>query len=413
MRKITALLLLLTTSSYGMTIKELGEALKSNNLNIKESVKNLESAEFQKKADIRKFFPVFNLQASASRFYPYTTTTGKSWENDVTAGITASANIWNFQTRTKVNIDSIHIKSQQLNIEKTFEDIYLQGISYLLQLKGVEKTIALREKELENAKKIYKIAKTKYNQGLVLITDVLKARANIEKAKSNLIAAEGEKKKIETALQNLLNTDKPVAADVKLSDSFTIPPVKNLIKKALQNRKEIAMQKLKIKTAELNVQSLKDSNKPSITASASYYRESHNLTFENKNYNFQLSLNWKIFDSFQTKYATLSAEKEKEIAEIELKRLKNQIKKDVIDSYTDLQTSKANFETAKSYLKFARKTYERTLNEYELGVSDMVSLLSAYNEYVNAEENYTNNLVNLNISYYKLLKSAGILGGTK
>ncbi|WP_457569652.1 TolC family protein [Desulfurobacterium sp.] len=413
MRKTIALLLLLTANGYGMTITELKEALKTNNLEIKQSVKNLESAKFQKKADIRKFFPVFNLQASASRFYPYITTTGKSWENDFTAGITATANIWNFQTKTKVNIDSTQIKSQQLNVDKTFEDIYLQGISYLLQLKGAEKTIALRKKELENAKKIYKVAKSKYDQGLVLITDVLKARANIEKAKSNLIAAEGEKKKIETALQNLLNTDKPVTADVKLSDNFTVPSAKELVKEALQNRKEVAIQKLKIKTAELNIQSVKDTNKPSITASASYYRESHDLSFENENYNFQLSLNWKIFDSFQTKYAALSAEKEKEIAEIELKRLENQIKKEVLDSYTDFQTSEANLENARSYLEFARKTYERTLNEYELGVSDLVSLLSAYNEYVNAEENYMNNLVNLNIAYYKLLKSAGMLGGTK
>ncbi|WP_022847041.1 MULTISPECIES: TolC family protein [unclassified Desulfurobacterium] len=413
MKRTIALLLLLTANGYSMTIGELKEALKNNNLEVKQSIKSLESAQFQKRADLKKFFPVFNIQASASRFYPYTTTTGKAWENDYNAGITATANIWNFQTRTKVKIDTAQIESQKLAIDKTFEDIYLQGISYLLQLKGAEKKIALRKKELENAKKIYRVARSRYDQGLVLITDVLKARANVEKAKSTLIAAESEKEKIETALQSLLNTDRNITADVKLSDNLTVPSVKELVENAVETRKEIAIQKLKIKTAELSVQSVKDGNKPSVTVSASYFRESHDLSFENENYNFQVSLNWRIFDSFQTKYAALSAEKEKEMAEIELAKLKNQIKKEVLDSYTDFKTAKANLENARSYLRFAQKTYERTLNEYELGVSDLVSLLSAYNEYTNAEENFTDNLVNLNIAYYKLLKSAGMLGGSK
>ncbi len=412
MKKLIILLLLTPKIASGLTISQLKSKLNGN-IEIQQGRKKIEALKFSLKGDKRElFYPKFNLTTSANLFYPEII--GQStWGKNFSAGISISSVIWNFQMGTTIEIDNKKIDRENLTLGKNFEEIYYEGISLLLQLKAAQEKIALRNRAVENAQKILNVAIKKYETGLVLITDVLKARANLEKAKANLVSAKNEYGKLENSIKYLLNIREEVKPEIVLKDSFNIQPLNKIIESAIKNRKEISIQKINIKTAKLTSKLVKDGNKPSVTLSASYTRTSDDLSFENENANIGINLNWPFFDSQKTKYRYLSAEKEAEISQLEIKKIENSIIKEVSDSYSDFKSARENLKNAQAYLNFANQSYTRTLKEYKAGVSDIVSLLTADSELINSEEQYITTKTNYNISYYKLLKSTGTIGGLK
>ena len=108
------------------------------------------------------------------------------------------------------------------------------------------------------------------------------------------------------------------------------------------------------------------------------------------------------------------AEKDVTVKEVELKKVKNRIKTEVLNALYALKASRDILKSSEAFLKFSRKSYERALNEYRLGVSDFVSLLQAHENLKKAEEAYIDSLLKLNLSWLQLRKATGeLLGGKR
>jgi len=406
MRKAFLIALGMILPANALTLNQLKTVI-SRNIQLQQEKKKIESLILKRKSEEKAlYYPEITFTTSASTFYP-DIPGGDSWEKSFSAGITATATLLNFQTKINTKITDKNIETEKLNYKKLLNELYFEAASLLFQLKGAKEKINLKEEAVKNAEKILEVAKEKYNNGLVLITDVLKARANLEKAKTELISAKNDYRKLENSIRFLLNIQDKITPEVELKENLSVKPLKALIEEGLKNRAEIKIQKIKIETAKLSKELIKSKNKPTVNISASYTRQSSDLSFENENINAAITLNWKIFDSFKTKYEYLSSEKEVEIAKLELKNTENSIIKEISDSYSDFQTAKESLKTARSYFEFAKKTYERTLKEYQLGVSDIISLTNASSELINAKQQLLTAKVNFNISYYKLLKSTG------
>ncbi|SNR70760.1 TolC family protein [Desulfurobacterium atlanticum] len=406
MRKAFLIALGLVLPANALTLNQLKTVIDKN-IQLQQEKKKIESFLLKKKFDEKTlYYPEITFSASASTFYP-DIPGGDNWEKNFSAGITAAATLLNFQTKIDTKITDKNIETERLNYKKLLNELYFEATSLLFQLKGAKEKINLKKENVSNAEKILEVAQEKYKNGLVLITDVLKARANLEKAKTDLISAQNDYRKLENSIKYLLNTQDEITPEVELKDDLNVKPLKALIKEGLKNRAEIKIQKIKIETAKLSAELVKSKNRPTVNVSASYARQSDDLSFENEDINAAITLNWRIFDSFKTKYEYLSSEKEVEIAQLELKNIKNSIIKEISDAYSDYETARESLKSAKTYFKFAKKTYERVLKEYELGVSNIVSLISAHTEFINAQEQLLTTKVNYNISYYKLLKSTG------
>ncbi len=406
-----SMVILATGSSFGLTISELKSLIDKNSLDLSIGRFSVEKSELLEKSTFRSYFPKVSLTGEVDEFYPYTSFSSKSWNQQYSLGVSITANPLNLQRNLQLKVDRYSIDVNREQLEKTRLNLYYQGINYLLKLKALERIVEIRRELLKNSEKILNVSEEKYKKGLVLITDVLKSKANVENARSSLRKAERDYNQTFNNLNELVNfslseNEKP---EVELFEAVKLPEVEKLVKRALSTRPEICALRKEIEVTKLNVKIEQRTLSPQLNLSASYTRSDTKVFPENNNYRFSAVLNFPVFDSGVTKFKSLAAEKDLVSKEISLRKQENAIKREVLNAVESVNSALEEVKSSKSFLEYSKRAYERTFNEYKLGVSDIVALLQAFDNLKNAEESYINSLLSLNSAYYELKRATGEL----
>ncbi len=411
MIKIVLFTLFLFSSAGALTFEGLINLTEKNNLDILAEKHRLKSRVYSEKSTFRSYFPTFTLQSSATLFYPYQGYSGKYWNQSYSYGFGLAANPLNFQRNAQLKMDRFYIEYQKEELSEKRLDEYFKAIKYFLKLEGWKEKVEIRKKRFESSEKIYEVSVKKKKEGLVLLSDVLKAKANLERSKKELETAKNEYRKVENTLREILNVDESVdlTPEVKLKNEISLSDAKEILKFALENRPSLRKAKRSVQISKVSVSYEKSALLPQISLSVSYNRENTYWPPEDNNWSFSALFQWPIFDSGQSKYRALSKKEEEKIASIELKKEVNRVRRQVLNSLSDFRSAQLNVKSAEEYLRFAKRSYERTFNEYKKGVSDIVSLLTAFDELKNAEEQYIDTLVDFNISYFEILRYSGLL----
>lgn len=403
-----ALFTLIPLSAYAVTPEEVVKYLLNNSLDIKTAKKSVEKERINKVVTEREFFPEINLSASFSEFYP---DFKESWNQKYSLGATVSAEPINFQRFVKLEIDLTRIKAKEEKLKETLLEQLFLALKELYNLKAYQERILFKEESLRSAKEILKVAQEKYKKGLVMITDVLKAKSQVENVKGELSKLKAQYRQSFNRLNELLNFS--LSEEEKPQFEFLKEKVsvekRELLRTALEMRPEVKEAKEEVKENSLRVKYTQRTLSPRLNLSFSWNRSGTSFWPQDRNYSAGVSLSFPIFDSGLTTYRTMAQEKEKEISLINLKKVKNRVKREVLDAVADVESGYENLKSAEAFLEFSKRAYERTLNEYKLGVSDIVSLLQAYTNLKEAQDRYVSSLLNYNVSLLSLKKATGEL----
>ncbi|RUM42772.1 MAG: hypothetical protein DSY35_04790 [Desulfurobacterium sp.] len=409
-------LVFLTTSSYAITADGLKELIDRRALDLVAEKALVEKQELSARATWRSYFPTLSLSAGVTEFYPYQTFNSKSWNQEYSLGISLTATPLDLKKNVQLKVDRYFIKVSKDNLKAVKLNLYYEGLSTLFKLKALKEKIEIRKKILKDSEEILSVAKKKYREGLVLITDVLKAESEVERARSSVTEAQMEYSQLFNSLNELVDYALPEGEtpEVELKKDFPLPLEKELLKKAFTLRPELKKASRELKVARLNVELQEKTLSPSLNLSVSYSRSGTSFLPEDNLYNLSLSLNFPVFDSGVTRFRSMALEKELLVKEVELKKVRNAIRTEVLNALQALRASRDILKSSESSLKFARKSYKRAFNEYKLGVSDIVALLQAHESLKEAEEAYVDALLNFNLSLLQLQKATGeLLGGRK
>ena len=409
MRLLTAFIsILIPVSAYGLTPSDVVELLKKNSPDIKIARERIEKTELERKAAEREFFPRLNLSASFSEIYP---DLQNRWNQNYSLGATVSAEPVNFQRFVKLKMDRLQNSIEKERFKETLlEQLYL-ALKELYTLKAYRERIEFKEKVLSSAEEILKVAQEKYRKGLVMITDVLKARAEVEKVKGELSTLKARYRQSFNRLNELLDftlkgNEKP---EVRLVEELPSLKTEKLVETALKLRPEVRRAREEVRESSLKVEYTKRNLWPSLSITASWSRSGTTFWPGEKNYSGGFTLNFPLFDSGVTSYRALSQEKERRIALLNLQKLKNEVKREVLDSVADVKSNYDNLKSDRAFLRFSQKAYDRALNEYRLGVADIVALLQAYENLKGAQDRYVSSLLSYNLSLLSLKKATGEL----
>jgi len=411
LKLLTAVLsVVVPINALALTPQELKDLVVKHSLKLKVKEEQVKEQTFREKATFRSYFPKVNLSAGFSEFYP---DVFRNWNQNYTYGITVSAEPINLQRNVQLQIDREKVKELRYAVDSTLLDIYAEALSYLYKLKVLEERIELRRKQLESSEKILSVAQEKFKKGLVMITDVLKARSEVDRRRALLSQAENDYRKTFNSLNSLV--DFSLSEDEKpelelLREKLNLNR-DELISKALSFRPEVKEAKERLKIAEKNVQLTKRTLSPDLTISLSAQRSGTELPGD-KSYSAGFTLNFPVFDSGVTKFRVLAASSQVRQSELSLKDTENEVKLSVLNALSDVEYSYKNLKASESSLLYAKKAYERALNEYKLGVSDIVALLQAFQSYCQSQEDYLQALLDYNLSVVNLRKATGeLIGG--
>jgi outer membrane protein TolC len=315
-------------------------------------------------------------------------------DEDSTLSANFSYNLFKgFSDKYNIEASKVLVNYSKLNMDAFKEDLILDvKNTYITHLKKQKNTQTLYE-ALKLYEKQYYDSKNNLEQGLIaqnelleVEVEMLQAKQNYEKAKSDQKIA---KKKLKNILGGKLDEDK-IIEELKSSSIL----VSSFDKKQLENRSEIKALSQLIQSYEYNSKSIKGNFYPKVDAKLSHTRYGDDLVPNNRsnypnNQNIgMLSLNWNLYNGKKDELSIVANKKKIKQTQMQMEDLKLQILLQYEQALEELEVSKLNLITATKAKEQAKMNYDIVKNKVQEGISTNSDLIDANYLLTKSKQNY-------------------------
>jgi outer membrane protein len=326
------------------------------------------------------------------------------------------------KAKNNLKANDLTFKNQVITTVAGVVNLYWDLVTYDNELK-------IKQQTLDLDTRLYEDNKRRAELGAIAPIDIVQAEADMKAAEQDVIAQESQVIQQEMILKNYLTRsgmDTPAIAAARIvpTDHIVVPekepviPVQDLAADALLNRPEVEQNQITLENARLDLKGVKNNLLPTLSATASFSNAGQGgaisdvpqpviaangsvtyqkLTsadvnqfliggygtvlsqifgrnFPNYSVGFQLTVPIR---NRSAQADLITNELTYRQAEIQDKQLRNNIRLNVLNSYTAMRNARAAWETS----VVARKLYDQTLagtrRKYELGTSTILDVVIA------------------------------------
>jgi outer membrane protein TolC len=253
---------------------------------------------------------------------------------------------------------------------------------------GADGAVAARRSSIEVAKATLASARTRFSAGTVTKVDV-------DRAELALVRAEQAER---DAKQGRAQTYRTLATLIQLSDSepFIVqvpeqpPPAIDAasldLQSALKLRPEVRAYQLQLQSAEEHARSLAWRWAPSLSAFGNARKFNYdNFARDRYSWAVGVSLDWTLYDGGNRDAQRNLANAQAAEAQAQAGVVADNIRDDIANSRTLLETKQHAVNAATRSLELARETIELVRTQYEAGTVTQVDLLQAQDSVVSAQ----------------------------
>ncbi len=254
----------------------------------------------------------------------------------------------------------------------------------------------LAEKALEESKEIHRVAILRYENGLGVKADELRAYVLKKDREVKLLKAENDLLVAKKALSLVLADENIYDVEEISFNEEIVPPLEEGVRQALIFRKELISDKLSLEGVTALIDIEKAKYYPKIFFSASYYNDSRNYPIggDGSGYVAGVYLKWDIFDKTRSESREKAALESMRLSEV-IRQKEKEIEFNVRESYVRLNEAKKRLELAKETITSAEETFRLIKVRYNNSLATMVELLDAElavtmarNNFVMAQKDY-------------------------
>jgi outer membrane protein TolC len=275
--------------------------------------------------------------------------------------------------------------------------------------------IGVAERALDAAKTDESIGEARVRAETALPSEVLRLKVRTSEAHEHLVTARAGARKFQAGLERLLaRSIRPEEIPDPAQIVSPQPPVEKasvdknvLVKKALDNRPEMAAARYLIHTAEERAKSARGGLFPRIAASAWYQGDSEDLGKGVESWMVGLQATWPIFDGGATFSRIREARNRLQEIEARGEQVALDIALEVNQAMLAVQEAAEKLKVAEERKQWAEKALNEVRNLYRNQVVAVDSLLQAEVAWSQAEVSYTAALFEAEISRTLLKQSLG------
>lgn len=399
-------------ASVTLSLEDAVQSALDNNISLKQSAISLDAAERAKRYSWNSVSPTLGLNGSYSLGAP--PANEGQWEN-LSLGATASIGLTpSIYTSVKGATNSY--EQQQLSYDNDVRTLELNVRRSYYQLLYQTQQIALQEQSVETSRRQYEQNLTRYNRGVLSRLDVLSAEVNLRNAELEL-------QSLETALASNMATFKqtlgiPQETEVTLSGSFD-----SILALTGISLEGVEISSYSIRSLEAQIAGANNSllasrfsaYGPSLNASYSYnFTEQNSGDWSNGG---TLSVTASIpLDGllpWSTGAQSIAAQRDN-VATLELALEDARVSLDVsvASSLEQINQYMENIALRRSSIDLAQTTYDMTLDAYNHGTRDLLSLQSAEDDLTSARTALLSEAYNLVSAILDLENTIGVPFGT-
>lgn len=257
------------------------------------------------------------------------------------------------------------------------QDIAFQVIKTYLSVQTAEQYVLAASQGVKDAEEHKRIAQLRYDSGLGLYSDVLRASTAADAANQGLVSARTNLGIARRALGLLLGL--PESVDV--SDDAVVIPLRSLdvYERSSAGRNDVKAMEHYVENAKKGVSMAGAGYLPEIGVGGSYQRNDHRqpLGGEGDSWTVSAFLRWNLFDGFKREHERSKAKFMVSETEERLASLKKAVSFKVYEAYLNAGEARKNEELAASALKTAEEGKRLVELRYQNSLAPIVDLLDS------------------------------------
>jgi outer membrane protein TolC len=274
----------------------------------------------------------------------------------------------------------------------------------------------LLDENLKAAENHLRITKNFLNNGMATQNDHLKMEVQVQKIKLKLVDAENQEKIARSVFNQTIGLEIDAETEIEAKENFD--PTEDLsydelVAEALQNRDELSAANYLLNAGNDMITAARSGWFPSLYAVGNYYM--YNMDAESifgemqkiRAWSFGLSLNWNLWDWWNTSSKTAQARETKFQIEKQSELTKDKIKIEVYSNYLGLISGKKKVEINELTLKSAEENYRLMEEKYNNQVATSADLIDAQTELIKAEMELLISKIDFELAEIELYASVG------
>ena len=411
---IIFIIILLTKTSFSLTINETVKSTIENNKKVKIALEKLNESKEIIETAVGKKLPV--VTGTISGTYSNSdskTVTGSTTPETFTDKykISATQNLLDGGAKDlEIEKAKLLFNNEMLSFYKTIQNLSLTAINGYLTVNNYKKSLEATKKNYDSVLRFLEETKLKYELGSSTITDLKNAEAAFAIAETNVFSAN---QNFDISLKTFKSVVGKDAINLEELINFENElDLNKILQNVLENNYDILIAKNNIDIKNIELSKVKSSTKPSLdlTASAEYSDASRldNGT-ENSNASIGLTLNIPIFQQNLNKSESRKFISQILQSEMVLYDLRDNLSIDVSNYFKDYMVSLSTIDAALKTIEYATILLESTNEEYNLGTKSITDLINAETELLDANVQYFSANQNYLINYFNLLALDGSL----
>ncbi len=268
--------------------------------------------------------------------------------------------------------------AQAGDYQRKRQEIALRVVQSFLAVHTASQYITAREQTLADAREHLRVAESRYNSGLGLYSDMLRASTAVFAAEQRLVSA---RKNLEVARRQLgliLGLDGSAA----VKDDFPAVPTVNALdhyNAAALKRPDVVSLATRYENARRGVEAARAGYLPVLGVGASYQYNDRNHLFGSEGESWLVSafLRWDVFDGGRTASELKKAKMALQGSAENLQGTKKAVLFKVYDAYLSVEEAGKNVELAKASASSAEEGKRLVEKRYFASLSPLVDLLDA------------------------------------
>lgn len=310
------------------------------------------------------------------------------------------------------------LRSDRLDFERLSEELRLNVSTSYYDLQQADENVRIQQSAVRNAQASLRDAQALEQAGVGTRFDVLTSQVQVAQATQNLANALSQQRISRRSLATLLNLPESViitAADpVEIAGLWNLSQEQSIVQ-AYKNRAEleqllaqrnIQQQQRRIELSQLGPQiSLAATYNPSLSLSGNNNGSSlQNQDFFDQ-YTLSANLSLSLFDGGAARARARAAEANIAIAESNFASQRNQIRLEVEQAYSQLQSNFENVQTASVQLEQAREALRLARLRFQAGVGTQTEVIDSENRLTQAEGDRVNAILSYNRALAQLQRA--------
>lgn len=293
------------------------------------------------------------------------------------------------------------LRRDQLEVEVTLEDTRFTATRDYYALQNADAQVAIEQARVEDATQTLRDAQLLEQAGLGTRFDVLQAEVQLANANQTLTRAIADQRSARSQLAQTLS----VAPDIQLTAADEIResgtwqlPLEDSVVLAFKNRAELEQQLLDREVSEQDRRIALADRLPQVSLFANYnVFDNFDDAFEvTDGYAFGARLRWSLFDGGRAQARAQQAESNIALAETRFADQRNQVRLQVEQAYYDLIANKENIATSQQSIVTARESLRLARLRFQAGVGTQTDVINSQTELTTSRGNFLRAIIGYN-----------------